>query len=273
MLPPCFQEPANYLLLLTALKSLLGIGIVRKAQNWLSREVLNNFASDNTWDWPQQIVVVTGGCSGIGDHAVRQLAKRGVKVVVVDVVPPKKPLPVNAFFYALDVTSSVDIHVVAEKIRKEVGEPTVLVNNTGIGTCKAILVHFLLVREFLPYRIQRNHRHVVTIASLASFLVHARNVDYTCTKAAALAFHEGLSAELKNHYEAPKVRTTRLLLCPSPLPFAVTKADDWLIDKGRASCLGSDADDSSAGEELELSRIHSGSLDCGRCDRESDFQG
>jgi hypothetical protein len=59
MLPPRFQEPANYLLLPTALKSLLGIGIVRKAQNWLSHEVLNNFASDNTWDWPQEIVVMT----------------------------------------------------------------------------------------------------------------------------------------------------------------------------------------------------------------------
>jgi all-trans-retinol dehydrogenase (NAD+) len=224
MLPPRFQEPANYLLLPTALKSLLGIGIVRKAQNWLSHEVLNNFASDNTWDWPQEIVVMTGGCSGIGDHTVRQFAKRCVKVVVVDVVPPKKPFPANAFFYALDVTSSVDIHAVAGKIRKEVGEPTVLVNNAGIRTCKAILeeteeqirrtfdvniiAHFLLVREFLPYRIRRNHGHIVTIASLASFLVHARNVDYTCTKAAALAFHEGLSAELKNHYEAPKVRTT-----------------------------------------------------------------
>jgi all-trans-retinol dehydrogenase (NAD+) len=165
-----------------------------------------------------------GGCSGIGDHTVRQFAKRCVKVVVVDVVPPKKPFPANAFFYALDVTSSVDIHAVAGKIRKEVGEPTVLVNNAGIRTCKAILeeteeqirrtfdvniiAHFLLVREFHPYRIRRNHGHIVTIASLASFLVHARNVDYTCTKAAALAFHEGLSAELKNHYEAPKVRTT-----------------------------------------------------------------
>jgi all-trans-retinol dehydrogenase (NAD+) len=118
----------------------------------------------------------------------------------------------------------VDINAVAGKIPKEVDEPTVLVNNAGIRTCKAILegteeqirrtfdvniiAHFLLVREFLPYMIRRNHGHVVTIASLASFLVHARNVDYTCTKAAALAFHEGLSAELKNHYEAPKVRNT-----------------------------------------------------------------
>ena len=55
---------------------------------------------------------------------------------------------------------------------------------------------------------RRNHGHVVTVASMASFLVHAQNVDYTCTKASALAFHEGLAQELKSRYNADKVRTT-----------------------------------------------------------------
>lgn len=32
-------------------------------------------------------------------------------------------------------------------------------------------------------------------------------VDYAATKAAAMAFHEGLSAELKTRYNAPRVRT------------------------------------------------------------------
>ena len=69
------------------------------------------------------------------------------------------------------------------------------------------MAHYWMVREFLPEMIKRNHGHVVTIASMASFIVHAQNVDYCCTKASALAFHEGLSSELRNRYEAPGVRT------------------------------------------------------------------
>jgi all-trans-retinol dehydrogenase (NAD+) len=48
----------------------------------------------------------------------------------------------------------------------------------------------------------------VTIASVASFVTVAQNVDYSCTKASALAFHEGLAQELKFRYGADKVRTT-----------------------------------------------------------------
>lgn len=57
--------------------------------------------------------------------------------------------------------------------------------------------HFLLAKEFLPAMIKSNHGHIVTVASMACFLVHARNVDYTSTKACALGFHEGLAQELK----------------------------------------------------------------------------
>ena len=69
-----------------------------------------------------------------------------------------------------------------------------------------IIAHFLLVKEFLPAMIDRNHGHVVTIASMASFITGVGNVDYACTKAAALSFHEGLTQELRHQYKAPGVR-------------------------------------------------------------------
>jgi all-trans-retinol dehydrogenase (NAD+) len=98
------------------------------------------------------------------------------------------------------------------------------INNAGIGFCRTILggteegirktfevntlSHFWMVREFLPAMAKKNHGHVVTISSLAAFVVHARNVDYCCTKASTLAFHEGLASELKHKYNAPDVKTT-----------------------------------------------------------------
>jgi short-subunit dehydrogenase len=65
-----------------------------------------------------------------------------------------------------------------------------------------------MVKEFLPAMVKQNHGHIVTLASMASYSVHAGNVDYACSKASALAFHEGLAQEIKSRYKAPKVRTT-----------------------------------------------------------------
>ncbi|RQM06140.1 hypothetical protein DH86_00003403 [Scytalidium sp. 3C] len=65
-----------------------------------------------------------------------------------------------------------------------------------------------MVKEFLPAMIEKNHGHVVTMASAAAYIAVAQMVDYSATKAAALAFHEGLTAELKAVFKADKVKTT-----------------------------------------------------------------
>lgn len=69
------------------------------------------------------------------------------------------------------------------------------------------LSHYWLVKEFLPSMINQNHGMVVTVASLAAYVTAPQMVDYAASKAAALSFHEGLAAELKTRYNAPKVRT------------------------------------------------------------------
>lgn len=61
--------------------------------------------------------------------------------------------------------------------------------------------------------ITANHGTVVTIASVAACVSAPSLVDYSSSKSAALSFHEGLAAELKTLYEAPKVRT--ICVCPS----------------------------------------------------------
>jgi hypothetical protein len=48
--------------------------------------VLDNWKSDK-YDWDKEIVLITGGAGGIGGHVVRLLAERGIKVVVLDVIP------------------------------------------------------------------------------------------------------------------------------------------------------------------------------------------
>lgn len=71
--------------------------------------------------------------------------------------------------------------------------------------------HYFLAQQFLPHMIANNHGMIVTVASLAGWVTAPGLVDYASSKASAIAFHEGLSAELVTHYKAPKVRT--VLMC------------------------------------------------------------
>lgn len=50
--------------------------------------------------------------------------------------------------------------------------------------------------------------HIIGLASLASFFTIGEVTDYAATKSAVLAFHEGLSQELKHRYKAPNVHST-----------------------------------------------------------------
>lgn len=70
--------------------------------------------------------------------------------------------------------------------------------------------HYFLTQQFLPEMIKNNHGMIVTVASLAGYVSAPALVDYASSKAAAVAFHEGLSAELVTHYNAPKVRTVMM---------------------------------------------------------------
>ncbi|KAE8355872.1 hypothetical protein BDV28DRAFT_128039 [Aspergillus coremiiformis] len=225
-----------------ALTAILAVGVIYKANHSLNYWVANHWQRAKPWQNDRELVLVTGGCSGIGKQIMEDLAKAGVRVVIVDIQELSFPLRTflttpqksqrtsglmiiasNVTFYKADITSSVHIRHVAEKIRAVHGDPTVLVNNAGVGYDGTILdepeakirqtfevntvSHFLMVREFLPSMIKHNHGHVVTIASMASFVALGEMVEYCCSKASALAFHEGLGQELRVQYKAPKVRT------------------------------------------------------------------
>jgi NAD(P)-dependent dehydrogenase (short-subunit alcohol dehydrogenase family) len=197
-------------------------GAWRWATTFLDNGVMNNWTKD-VYDWKKEVVVVTGGAGGIGGKIVLLLAERGIKVVVLDVIDMTYSAPANVRHYKCDITSVETIAKVAAQIRAEVGEPTVLINNAGVARGKSILegsekdvrftfevntmAHYWLAKEFLPAMVKRNHGMIVTVASVAAYITVPNMVDYASSKAAAHSFHEGLTAELKTRYNAPKVRT------------------------------------------------------------------
>ncbi len=223
-LPPTFDlHLVRYIL-----QALLGVGTVR----FLNRR-LNTIASNGGrlsrapgWDWPKELAVVSGGCSGIGQNIVEQLAGRGVTVAIFDVqdLPKSFESRDNIHYFKCDVTSPQAVGMTADTVRRELGHPTILVNNAGITSPHSILdmpqetlnkvfqvntiSHWYMVQQFLPNMVKANKGHVVTVASIASFVALAKAADYSATKASALAFHEALNTELRCIYKADNVLTT-----------------------------------------------------------------
>lgn len=245
------NSPAGRTALASAAAVVLGLTAVSRVNRLLGNYALGNplFSSTSSqWsDWSKEIVLITGGSSGMGRIMVTEFAKRGVTVVVLDRQAPLqrgdardayKSIGANddddgrfpgtaqgVHFYQFDLTGpDSDLEELAAKIRREVGEPTVLINNAGIGHGLSLLEEtndqlrsvfainavapIRMTREFLPSMIRQHHGHIVNMASMASFVTIASNVDYSCTKAGLLAFHEGLTQELKYRYNAPEIRTT-----------------------------------------------------------------
>jgi short-subunit dehydrogenase len=127
-------------------------------------------------------------------------------------------------WYSCDVTSRDAVHEAGEAIRADLGSPSILINNAGVGNASTILElspgrldkifkvniqsHWNTVQEFLPGMVAVEKGHIMSTASLSAFLGIAGMVDYCCTKAALIAFHEGLTQEIKHRYHCPQIKTT-----------------------------------------------------------------
>ena len=69
-------------------KLLFYLGFIRWISGYFSSKVFNNW-TDDEYDWQgREIVVVTGGSSGIGARVVAMLSELGIKVVILDIQSP-----------------------------------------------------------------------------------------------------------------------------------------------------------------------------------------
>ncbi|KAL3476653.1 hypothetical protein BJX99DRAFT_258200 [Aspergillus californicus] len=156
---------------------------------------------------------------------MEDLAQAGLLVVILN--EPTFPLPANVDFSRANITLS-------DNIRADHGNHTVLVNNAGVGhdgtmldepeakiqqTFEVnIISHFWMVHEFLPNMVKNNHGHVITIASMASFVALGEMAEHCASKAGVLVFHGSLLQELQLWYNAPKVPTRHVALENGPPP-------------------------------------------------------
>ena len=256
-------SPRNVARLVTSLKWLFAAGLIKNINSYLSNWAGNNyhfFSSTKGWVWEEEIAIVTGGSSGFGALFATDLSAKGIHVVVLDIneLPSNLQNNKKISFYKCNMTDPEAVKTVAQQVQSDIGHPSILINNAGIGTGKTILEttpqflnkifgvnlfsHYYAVQAFLPDMIKKRKGHVISIASMASFISSAGIVDYSCTKVGALAFHEGLRSELRTVHKCPEIKTTVVhpIWADTPL---IAEGKEHLIKAGQIIIQPQDVSD------------------------------
>ncbi|OMJ17151.1 Short-chain dehydrogenase/reductase family 16C member 6 [Smittium culicis] len=177
------------------------------------------------FDWTQQIIIVTGGSNGVGEQATKLFLSLGAKVAVLDINKPNYEFPQSQLkYYRCDAGNSKDVESTVKSISKELGTPTVLLNNVGIVKVKSFIdssyeeldrvnsvtfsSHVYVTRAVLPLMIQNRKGHIISMASILSFSTHPKAVSYCAAKAAVHSFYEGLRQELGSRPESSNIEVS-----------------------------------------------------------------
>ncbi|XP_031623156.1 short-chain dehydrogenase/reductase family 16C member 6 [Contarinia nasturtii] len=181
-----------------------------------------------------ELALVTGGGGGLGRLISLRLSKLGVDIVIWDIkqegidetVEMIRANGGTCVGYKVDISKKEEVYKAADAIRRDVGDITMLINNAGVVSGRAlldtpdhliersfnvnVLAHFWTTKTFLPAMLEKDHGHIVTIASLAGHVGIAKLIDYCSSKFAAVGFDEALRLELE--LLGSQVQTT--CICP-----------------------------------------------------------
>jgi 3-oxoacyl-[acyl-carrier protein] reductase len=166
----------------------------------------------------EKIALVTGASRGIGAAIAAGLAAAGY--VVAGVARDARLLDEQAAAigragfrpFTADLTDAAQLAAMIAAVRREVGEPTVLVNNAGYGGPYSLLhettdahwsqvlainttVPFLLAREVLPAMARARFGRIVNISSVFGMAGGVGSGAYIAAKHALIGLTKAVAAE------------------------------------------------------------------------------
>jgi len=192
-----------------------------------------------------KVVVITGASSGLGEAAVRRLAREGAKLVLgarrldrLQALAQELSLGEDAVVQT-DVTKADQVQHLVDHAVKLHGRIDVIINNAGLMPNS--LLERLKIEDWdrmidvnikgvlygiaaaLPYMKEQKSGHIINVASVAGHLVRPGSVVYCATKHAVRVISEGLRQEVKPY----NIRST--IISPgavaTELPDSVTEPD------------------------------------------------
>ncbi len=167
-----------------------------------------------------QVALITGGGTGIGLAIAQSMHAAGARVVLVgrreaELQAATRALGERASYVVHDITQLDAAQSLVDRVTKEVGPITCLVNNAGIHLKKpaiettpeefqkVLTTHVLgahaLVRAVAPGMIERKTGSILFTASMASLFGIPLVVAYSAAKTAHLGMVRTLATELSQH--------------------------------------------------------------------------
>ncbi|UXI14368.1 epidermal retinol dehydrogenase 2-like [Sarcoptes scabiei] len=187
-------------------------------------------------DVRNEIVLITGGGSGIGQLMALRFLRLGAKVIVWDInsdgmkqtrlLAEEENFSTedNLFTFIVDITKSSEVYAASKRVREEIGPVNILINNAGVVSGKNlldisdanieltmkvnVLAHFYTIKAFLPEMIEQQKGHIVTIASVAGDVGVCSLSDYCASKFANVGLDLSLRMELAKADLLDKIKTT-----------------------------------------------------------------
>jgi NAD(P)-dependent dehydrogenase (short-subunit alcohol dehydrogenase family) len=168
--------------------------------------------------------IITGAAGGMGEAAALRFAQEGARVAAVDVTAERCNDVVariataggSAIAIGCDVTQSEQIIAMVERVRAELGAPTILFNNAGVDTegrrsilnieeadfDRVIAVNlkgaWLMIKHVAPAMIAAGGGAIVNTTSIAAHIA-ASSAGYSASKAGLLALTRVAAVELGKH--------------------------------------------------------------------------
>lgn len=176
-------------------------------------------------DFRDKAVLITGAGSGIGRETARLFARKGTRLLLVDVNDEgneeTRRLIADedggqAQTFHADVGDAQSMEQLAAAVHEQIPAVDVLINNAGIGSAGRFLDVSLATwhrvldinvmgvvhgcHYFLPPMVERGEGgHVVNLASAAAFLAAPEMPAYATSKFAVLGMSEALRADMAQH--------------------------------------------------------------------------
>ena len=169
----------------------------------------------NSYDFDDQVAVITGGAQGIGYAVAKRMIENGAKVVIWDFdtdLAQASASELGATALHCDVSDWDSVRAAAQQTENQLGRIDVLVNSAGVAGANAVVEEYPIQewnnimsvnlngtfhtnRAVIAGMKQRGYGRIVNIASIAGKEGNPNASAYSASKAGVIALTKSLGKE------------------------------------------------------------------------------